>query len=686
MTMSNPADEQVTSKTGIAAGTRSSMVGVALLVILALELMLSIRREAQTWDEACHIFAGYSYWTHGDFGMNPEHPPLVKLVATLPLLPLSLKVPPHAKVFSKEEDFTAATQFVYGNDAEAILFRSRMATAVFTLVLAISIFSATREMFGSGAAFLALILFVLEPTILAHGALVTTDMGMACLLFATIYGFYRYIKRPARTRLALTGLAGGMTLAAKHSAILIFPILLALAAWEVGRRYVRKESADAAPGDPQNSWKYLLSLGVALVAIGVISIAVLWASYGFHSEPRAGFDGVSRVVEYASRLKHPTQAKLISGFARWHLLPEAYLYGLADVGITAEFSRTYLLGTIYPHGKWFYFPVAMAIKSTLALLLLLLLVPIMIVVRRVKRWRELVFLAMPAAIYVIVAMTSGMNIGIRHILPAYPFLIVLAGWAAWQLIQIRRYWAYAIGVLLLFNIFSSLRSFPVYLAYSNELWGGPANTYKYLTDSNVDWGQQLKAVKKYLEGRRIDHCWFAYFAEVVADPAYYGIPCKPLTTIASVWLQPSIDVPASIDGPVLISASVLSGYEFGPGSLNPYDQFQKIHPTALIEHGVFVYDGHFDIPLAAALNHVTHAQLLATNKRFGDALTEAQTAARLAPQSVQTQAELGDILMLLNRTQEAQEAFQRALAIAQNTYPEFQSGWVPGLRSSLGKK
>jgi hypothetical protein len=377
---------------------------------------------------------------------------------------------------------------------------------------------------------------------------------------------------------------------------------------------------------------------------------------------------------------------LISGSARWHLLPEAYLYGLADVGITAEFSRTYLLGTIYPHGKWFYFPVAFAIKSTITLLLLLLLVPIMIAVRRNAFQRELVFLTLPAAIYLVVGMTSGMNIGIRHILPIYPFLVILAGWAAWQLIKFRRYCVYAIGVLFLFDIVSSVRSFPVYLAYSNELWGGPANTYKYLTDSNVDWGQQLKAVKKYLDGRHVDHCWFAYFAEVVADPVYYGIPCKPLTTIASVWLQPSIDIPATIDGPVLISAGVLSGYEFGPGSLNPYDQFQRIRPTAVIEHGVFVYDGHFDVPLAAALNHITQAQLLADSKHFDQALSEAEAAVTLAPNSVQTQAELGEILTRLNRPDQAREAFQRALSIAETAHPEFQSGWVPGLHSALAKK
>ena len=325
------------------------------------------------------------------------------------------------------------------------------------------------------------------------------------------------------------------------------------------------------------------------------------------------------------------------------------------------------------------------IKASLAFMALLLLVPLALAVSRTERRRELLFLAMPVAIHLGVAMASGMNIGVRHILPIFPFLMALAGWAAATLIARRRAWAYLVALVLLFDVVSSVRAFPTYLAYANELWGGPSQTYKYLTDSNVDWAQQLKAVKKYLDGRHVTSCWFAYFGQVVADPAYYGILCRPLTTIASVWLQPSIDVPASIDGPVLISAGVLSGYEFGPGALNPYDQFQKIPPAAVIEHGVFVFDGRFDIPLASALNHVTQAKLLATENHLDQALSEAQLAVALAPESLQTQAQLGFILLQLKRPEEAHQALQRALTLAETIHPEFQEGWVSGLKGALGK-
>ena len=649
----------------------------SLLVILALELTLTIRRETQTWDEACHIFAGYRYWTRGDFAMNPEHPPLVKLVATAPLLPLHLQGPERKDLFSKTEDFLSATQFVYSNNAEQILFRTRMAVSLFCILLAILVLATAREMFGKTAALIALTLFVFEPNILAHGWEVTTDTGFSCFLLATVYAFYRYVKQPSPRRLILVGVAAGLALATKHSAILVFPILVVLAAAEL---WVRRNKS------PETSSLGVAKLAGTLILSAVIAIAMLWTAYGFHLHPQQGVSAEARVVEYAQGLHSPIQKKLIAEAARWHLLPESYLYGLADVGYVVGFSHSYIFGRVYPHGVWFYFPAAFLIKSTLSLLLLLLLVPFAIAFRGARYRRELAFLIVPAAFYFLVAVVSTLNIGIRHILPVYPFLIILAGWGAAELIRAKRKLAYAVAFVLAVGIFSSLRVFPVYLAYANELWGGPANTYKYLSDSNADWGQQLKSVKQYLDQRHVKNCWFAYFGDVVADPKYYGIPCKPLTTIASTWLQESMDVPASIDGPVLISAGVLSGYEFGPDELNPYDQFTRLRPSAVIEHGVFVFDGHFDIPLASALNHLTRSQLQQEAGHLDQALTEAQTAVQLAPNSMQTQARLAFLLIQSGRQEEGRQALQRALTISETVKPELQSSWtVAAVRSALAK-
>jgi tetratricopeptide (TPR) repeat protein len=147
-----------------------------------------------------------------------------------------------------------------------------------------------------------------------------------------------------------------------------------------------------------------------------------------------------------------------------------------------------------------------------------------------------------------------------------------------------------------------------------------------------------------------------------------------------------MDVPASIDGPVLISAGVLSGYEFGPGELNPYDQFTRLRPTAVIEHGVFVFDGHFDIPLASALNHLTQSRLQEKAGHMDEAMAEAQTAVQLAPNSLQTQARLGFLLLKSGRQDEGQQTLQRALTIAETVKPDLQSSWtVAAVRSALAK-
>jgi predicted Zn-dependent protease len=184
----------------------------------------------------------------------------------------------------------------------------------------------------------------------------------------------------------------------------------------------------------------------------------------------------------------------------------------------------------------------------------------------------------------------------------------------------------------------------------------------------------------------VKDCWFLYFAEGVAEPSYYGIPCKPLPTINTLWLNTPIEVPNSINGPVLISASNLSGVEFGPGSLDPYGQFKLLKPTAVIDHGVFVFDGHFEIPLASALSHTSKAQNLLAAKQIEQALAEAQAAIALAPEAVQPQMVLADVLKAMGQLEEARVAYEKALLLAKTIEPEFQVRSIPGIEQNLADK
>jgi len=657
---------------------------VALLLVLAIELVIPARRQSATFDEACHLYAGYNYWTRADFGVNPEHPPLVKLIATLPLLRQPTRGAEPLPIHFKPQCFIGARQFLYsGQTADAMLFKARMAAATLTIAAALAAFAAAYEMFGAIAALLSLLLFVFEPNLLAHGNLVTTDMGVSLLLFATVFAFYRYVKKPFAWRLLLTGILAGLTLAAKHSGILWIPILCLLALTEILRHDPN------APLCRGGRLKCSLRLAGSLIIVGLISFGILWSFYGFRYAARPhGQAIIPTISDYSAEIERPWERSVILFAARHHLLPEAYLLGLVDILVfPLKYMSSYVFGRLYRHSRWFYFPAAFVIKSTLGLLLLLLLLPVGLVLRRTRQKRELLFLLVPPVVYFVAAAQSGFNIGVRHILPVYPFLIVLAAFAAWQLSQFGRAWRYAVALLLIFQIISSARAFPNYLPYSNELWGGPATTYKYLTDSNVDWAQQLKSTKKYLDEHGIKDCWFDYFGHgLVADPVYYQIPCRPLQD--AIDFGPVGNIPVHISGTVLISATELSPGLWGPGELNPYVQFQQRRPDALIDDGILVFHGEFDVPLASAAAHARAAQMVLFAPKLSDAqlqlaLSEAQTAVSLAPKDEGSQEALGDILMKLNRKDEARAAYERALNLAQTIYPEFQDQAIAGLKQKL---
>jgi hypothetical protein len=200
----------------------------------------------------------------------------------------------------------------------------------------------------------------------------------------------------------------------------------------------------------------------------------------------------------------------------------------------------------------------------------------------------------------------------------------------------------------------------------------------------VDWGQQLKQTKSYLDQKGIHDCWFDYLGQMVSDPAYYKIPCRPL--------QPAFgfaaETPPHISGTVLISATDLSPVLWGPGELNPYLQFQHRVPDDSIANGIFVFRGEFDIPFASAAYHSTSAWMLLngkpTNAQIAQAIAEAEAATQLAPDVCAFCFDvLGDGLMKVNRKEEARIAYQKALSLAERIYPEFQDSEISALEGKL---
>jgi hypothetical protein len=343
-----------------------------------------------------------------------------------------------------------------------------------------------------------------------------------------------------------------------------------------------------------------------------------------------------------------------------------------------------MFGKIYAHGVWFYFPVAFVIKATLTTLIFLPLIVYAIATGRLRGWREILFLTVPPALYFCISMTSKLNIGVRHILLVFIFIFVLAGGAAWGLIRSDRRWAWPIGALVLFHVVSSLRAFPTsYIPYANELWGGPANIHKYLTDSTTDWGQQLKGVKRYVDERGIKECWFAYTAEPIIPYEAYGIPCKPLPTPDTIGFGLKTETPAIIDGPVFFSHISLTFYESGSSVLSPYREFEKLKPAAVIEDGVFVYDGAFNVPYAAALDRAVISGRLLEQRQPDQALSEAQAAIAFAPDSLQALMALGDAEQALRENAEARATFEKAMQQVRLMEPTAQEVWIPKVQERL---
>jgi hypothetical protein len=660
------------SSRGFSPSPRASrLVAAGLLTLLAMLLFTTVRQESQTFDESIHLYAGFEYLKHGDFGTNPEHPPLAKMVAALPLLGMGLTEPAHFSApFFKIENFINGSKFLYGDGkADSILLRSRMMLAIFSVGLGWLVYLAAGEMFGPLTALIALSLFVLEPVVLSNSALVTTDMPLSCLFFGAVYAFYRFVKRPSIGRLALCAAAAGLAMAVKHSGALVLPTLLLLG---LGDHFTRRFSMDdalaqALEGRPRRL--SLAQLAGALAIIGLASYAILWTVYGFRYAARPGELAMApALANYAAGLK-PLQHAAIMFFARRHLFPEAYLYGWTDILLITSYRSTFIFGHLFPTGQWFFFPGVFLIKSTLTLLSLLLLVPFAGVL---SQRRALLFLSLPATFFLLVSVSSMLNLGVRHILPIYPFCIVLAAAAGAALAARSMAGRVAVGALLALTVVSSLRAFPDYLAYSNEAFGGPQNTWREVVDSNDDWGQGLKWTKTYLDRHPASQCWFDYMDPLV-DPAYYGIPCKPLPSNMGllVGLAPA-PVPSTISGTVLISTTDISGLMSGPGSLNPYQTFLDRQPDDRIGNVILVYRGTFDVSLLAALTDAAKATSLLRQHQISEALALAQTAAQLAPDSAKANRVLGNALSASGRAADAQKAFATAQHLARTVHPEYQ--------------
>jgi 4-amino-4-deoxy-L-arabinose transferase-like glycosyltransferase len=643
----------------------------ALIAVQLCITAFTVHRESLTFDEEDHMYAGYMMWHAHDYGLNPEHPPLVKLLATIPLLGRNLWIPPSHDRDFKVEAYLNGRDWLARNDGDRnqMVFQMRMAADLIAVALSLVVYFATREYFGSWAALVAVVLAVFDPTVLAHSALVTTDIGVSLFFLASTWCFYRYVKRPSLLRLIVAGVVAGLLLATKHSGVLLAPMLLLLICYEViaaGRR---------------DRLHLAIRLAGAFCFIVVIGVLVLWCFYGFRYSARPpGLKMSTTLADYVAPLG-PHIGAIINGIGKLHLLPESYLIGLVDVERAASFYPTFVFNTNYAHGVWWYFPSVLLIKSTLGLLALCALGVFALVTRKFKWRREIAYLAIPALVYFAVAMVSNMNIGARHLLPFYTFLFVFAGGAVAALAQLSSRWRVVCVAALAAHVLSSLLAFPHSMAYANEAFGGVKNVHNLLSDANVDWGQQLYQVKQWQKQHPKEECWLAYFAYPEILPETYGIHCHHLPTMDTMWVGGAENVPSVLEGTVLISAGDLSGCEWPAASLNPFDRFRSRTPDEVIDQAVFVYRGRFDLRRAAALARAQNALLLVSAGQATNALSLAEEAVRMDPTGISAHQALGDALEATGRLPEARKEWRVALGLNRQLSSGAQALYGPDLEA-----
>jgi len=650
---------------------------IALIGLQLLQIVIVLHRESLTWDEEDHMYAGYRMWKNGDFGLNPEHPPLVKLLAALPVLGEKLKEPPLKGIMFKPEAYIGGRDWLEQNDggSQRLVFRMRLSATLLAVALSLVVFFAAREWFGTTAALVALTLVVFDPNILAHSGLVTTDLGATLFFLAAVYAFYRYVKQPGLLRLAIAGVVLGLLLATKHSGVLLGPMLLALVCWEV---VVAPKGAHL---------RTALRLGGAWIVMVLLAVGVLWAFYGFRYAARpAGLQLIPTLEVYRQQLK-PFDAGVIWWMARLHLLPEAYLMGMVDIRAFAKMFTTFVLGTWYPHGVWWYFPAAIAIKTTLGMLALVLLAGFAIVTGKLGKGanhsRALVYVLFVWVAYLITAGANGLNIGVRHILPLYALAAIIAGAGVAALAPLSNKWKWVCGVLIAAHIVSALSVFPNSLAYANEAWGGSRNTYRVLNDSNVDWGRQLIQVKEWEDRHPGEDCWFAYTVRPFIRPETYGVHCHVLPN--GLGGAGKELVPPVIHGSVLLSAAEVEGGLWPSTGMNPYRGFLKLKPDEEIDYGVLVYRGDVHMESVGGLSRAFLAWDQLDAKKPQEALALAEEAVKLAPDQLYPQWALGDAAAAAGKKDEARAAFNAAIVAAGGLDPQRQKDYVKQINESLGQ-
>jgi 4-amino-4-deoxy-L-arabinose transferase-like glycosyltransferase len=499
----------------------------------------------------------------GQYTYEPLHPPLARIMVALGPRLAGIRSAGHENVWLEGNSILYA-----GGRYDRNLALARAGILPFFLLAAFVVYAWARRLGGPAAAVMAVLLFTTLPPVLGHAGIATTDMAVAATIALAVYSLIRWLDRPTWGRSAVLGLACGLALLSKLSALLFLPAAFVAVAL-CRRGEVAGERTSSTP-----------SRAVRLRGTYVAALLTVWAGYRFAVGPLVAPAAPSTASSPAAApASAPAPASALDRLASAPVFPAPALFeGLGQLAAKNRAGhKSYLLGEVRSTGWWYFFPVALAVKTPLPFLLLTGAgVVAALGCSGVERRRRLEPAAIALAI-LLVCLPSRINIGVRHVLPMYPFLAVVTGQGAMALWQTttRRTAARVLAALLVgWQLAASAAIHPDYLAYFNELAG--RHPERILVDSDLDDGQDLKRLADTLRARRVPSVWLAYAGS--ATVAEHGLP--PVR-----WLEPH--------QPVMgwVAASL---YSIKLGSLDRpgHDDFawlERYRPVALVGRSIRLY-------------------------------------------------------------------------------------------------
>jgi len=525
--------------------------GVAVFLLLAVVIVVPaviMTEKSATFDEVAHLPAGYSYLIERSIRYNPQHPPLIKEICALPLLLLDLRYPENP---SEKNEWVFGKEFLFRQDAQRILLWGRIPALVLSLAMASFVGVWAIHLWGWAGGVLALFLYAFDPTITAHSQLVTTDVGVACFSVLYLWSLRSYLRNPTWKTVLLSGSALGFALGAKFSAVVLIPISVVLLGVASFRGQLSKAAAPScAKGAVErlplrtSFWKNLAALSLMTLVAAVL----VWAIYFFPKDPLFYWKGIQAVNR--------------------------------DRGVQPYF---YLIGTLKPGGWMSYLLIAWLVKTPIPSLLLTVAAVAMSFKGWRATWLDEAFLIVPATGYFLFYSLFADNIGVRYVIPCFPFLYIFTGRVVQRLRSAPRVHKLLFCGLLVWNVSEYVAIAPDHLSYFNQIAGGAENGMEWLSDSNVDWGQGLIQLRRFIEDQKITD--YAYFYFGTADPEYYGIRGRRIEGFDFV-IHPTRGVVIMSSHLVTRARDVLDR-AFGNGPLNWLRHQAPVH---IVGHAYYVYE------------------------------------------------------------------------------------------------